>query len=151
MGYSARAGSPSAGIESLDEVAWHAGNSEDESHPVGTKKPNAWGLFDMQGNVREWVADLYTANYYSNSPVDNPTGPVAGAGGGGRPGRQGNAPQGGPPRGGPGGARELPLMRGGGWDNPATFLRLSARYHYYGPTLRVSDVGFRVVREPVTQ
>jgi formylglycine-generating enzyme required for sulfatase activity len=42
-------------------------------------------------------------------------------------------------------------MRGGAWDNPATFLRLSARYHYYGPTLRVSDVGVRVARELISQ
>jgi formylglycine-generating enzyme required for sulfatase activity len=42
-------------------------------------------------------------------------------------------------------------MRGGGWDNPAPFLRISARYSYYGPTLRVSDVGFRVVREPASR
>jgi formylglycine-generating enzyme required for sulfatase activity len=42
-------------------------------------------------------------------------------------------------------------MRGGGWDNLADFLRVSARYNYYGPTLRVSDVGFRVVREPIAK
>jgi len=42
-------------------------------------------------------------------------------------------------------------MRGGGWDNPASFVRVSARYSYYGPTLRVSDVGFRVAREAVAQ
>jgi formylglycine-generating enzyme required for sulfatase activity len=42
----------------------------------------------------------------------------------------------------------LPVVRGGGWDQSADFLRLSARYSYYGPTLRLSDVGFRLVREP---
>ena len=56
--------------------------------------------------------------------------------------------------GGPGGPGRpgggLPVMRGGAWDNPATFVRLSARYSYYGSTLRVSDVGFRVVREPMS-
>jgi formylglycine-generating enzyme required for sulfatase activity len=45
----------------------------------------------------------------------------------------------------------LPVMRGGAWDNPATYVRVSARYSYYGTTLRVSDVGFRVVREEVKQ
>ena len=45
--------------------------------------------------------------------------------------------------------RQVPVMRGGGWDNPASFVRVSARYHYYGPTLRVSDIGFRAAREPI--
>src|SRR5262245_33758576 len=80
--YAARAGSQSAYAGSLDEIAWYSANSDDESHAVGGKKPNAWGLYDMQGNVREWVADQYSANYYRNSPVDDPTGPAANQGGG---------------------------------------------------------------------
>ena len=164
--YAARAGSSDAYTGSLDEIAWYAGNSGDETHPVGKKKPNAWGLYDVEGNVKEWVEDLYAANYYSNSPVSDPTGPQGGQGGG--PGRRGGfggrprfgAPPADPPRepaggqrigrrgGFGGGGRGLPVMRGGGWDNPANFLRVSARYSYYGSTLRVSDVGFRVVREP---
>jgi formylglycine-generating enzyme required for sulfatase activity len=173
--YAARAGN--SGTQSLDEVAWYADNSGDETHPVGTKKPNAWGIYDMLGNVREWVEDLYAANYYSNSPVADPTGPAPGQGGGfgGRRGRGGAQQQGqtqqqgqaqqqnneaqqqgagqqqGRFRGGfrRRGGRQLPVVRGGGWDNPANFVRFSARYHYYGPTLRVSDIGFRVVREPI--
>ena len=43
------------------------------------------------------------------------------------------------------------MIRGGAWDNPASYLRVSARYNYYGPTLRVSDLGFRVVRDTVAQ
>ena len=45
----------------------------------------------------------------------------------------------------------LPVVRGGGWDQSSAYLRVSARYTYYGPTLRLSDIGFRVVREPVAQ
>jgi formylglycine-generating enzyme required for sulfatase activity len=116
--YAARAGgkqtaSASALSPSLDEVAWYAANSGDETHPVGQKKPNAWGLYDMLGNVREWVADLYGRDYYNTSPPADPTGPEAGQGG------------------------------------PRRFVRVSARYHYYGPTLRVSDIGFRAAREQI--
>ncbi len=220
--YAARAGSTNAYGGKLDDIAWHAGNSEDETHPVGKKKPNAWGLYDMEGNVREWVEDFYSNNYYSNSPQNDPTGPAGGQQGGrggrggpgpggrggpggpnGRGGRggppngeisgpcggpvngpdtkiedlrqqvdclrqqiafltqqlqngRGGGPGGPPPNGGPGNGPpgggpppggQLGVMRGGAWDNLEPFLRLSARYNYYGPTLRVSDVGFRAVRE----
>jgi formylglycine-generating enzyme required for sulfatase activity len=163
--YAARAGTTEPYVGRLDEIAWYAGNSEDETHPVGKKKPNAWGLYDMQGNVRELVEDWYARDYYSRSAVADPTGPAPdeqrGFPGGRRGGFRG---QRGEPDGqqGPGGRREgrrgfgggrgqLPVMRGGGWDNPAPFLRISARYSYYGPTLRVSDVGLRVVREPASR
>lgn len=49
----------------LDEYAWYAGNSENKYHKVGQKKPNAWGLYDMLGNVGEWVLDQYQADYYT--------------------------------------------------------------------------------------
>jgi len=56
--------------------------------------------------------------------------------------------RGGPRGRGPG---QLPVMRGGGWDNLESFIRVSSRYNYYGDTLRVSDIGFRAVREQITQ
>jgi formylglycine-generating enzyme required for sulfatase activity len=232
--YAARAGSATPYAGKLDDIAWYAGNSGDETHPVGMKKPNAWGLYDMEGNVREWVADSYGRNYYSNSPVEDPAGPPAGQGGGpgprggrggpgGRGGRggpggpagafdgnagpppplpcggavtgpsaqqietlkqqvdclrqqvedlrqqlqfngprggRGGGPGGGPgigpppdggPRGGPGIQGGLGVMRGGGWDNFESFQRVSSRYNYYGITLKVSDVGFRAVREQVAR
>ena len=77
--YAARAGASTPA--SLDDVAWYAANSDDQSHPVGQKKPNAWGLYDTLGNVREWVSDQYAMNFYSNSPLTDPTGPQPGQGG----------------------------------------------------------------------
>ena len=83
--YAARAGAPDPLRASLGDYAWFADNSDDESHPVGLKKPNAWGLYDMLGNVREWVDDR--AAYYDYTPLPevsvDPKGPPPGRGGGG--------------------------------------------------------------------
>jgi formylglycine-generating enzyme required for sulfatase activity len=60
----------------LDAAGWYCGNSGDTTHPVGEKQPNAWGLYDMHGNVLEWIHDRYGA-YPAGGAVD-PLGPAAG-------------------------------------------------------------------------
>ncbi|QWR76552.1 formylglycine-generating enzyme family protein [Candidatus Magnetomonas plexicatena] len=56
----------------LDDYAWHSGNSDGKTHPVGEKLPNGLGLFDMSGNVWEWVDDVYDEDAYSKHSHDNP-------------------------------------------------------------------------------
>ena len=56
----------------LIEYAWYEGNSNNQTHPVGQKKPNSFVLHDMSGNVNEWVQDWYDKDYYRNSPMNNP-------------------------------------------------------------------------------
>ena len=62
----------------IGEFAWYKDNADGKSHPVGQKKPNPWGLYDIYGNVNERVSDTYSRSYYSQSPKENPTGPSQG-------------------------------------------------------------------------
>jgi formylglycine-generating enzyme required for sulfatase activity len=102
------------------EYAWYDENSGNKTHPVGEKKPNAWGLYDMHGNVWEWCQDWYDGGYYANSPTDDPTGPSAGSG---------------------------RVLRGGGWASLAGFCR-SADRSWISPGNHYHDLGFRIARVP---
>ena len=121
--YACRAGSTSAysygdSTEPLADHGWFAGNAEDRSQPVGTRKPNAWGLYDMHGNVWEWCADWYAP--YNAADVDSPRGPDQGT---------------------------LRVLRGGGWYDEATECRAADR-RWSDPTVGSDCDGFRVVLVP---
>jgi formylglycine-generating enzyme required for sulfatase activity len=75
--YACRAGQPHSEVVGLEEVAWFEATSARETHPVGTKKPNNWGLYDMVGNVFEWVQDWYAPDYYAAGAATDPQGPAS--------------------------------------------------------------------------
>jgi formylglycine-generating enzyme required for sulfatase activity len=121
--YAARAGTTGAygGTGNLDDMGWYEGNSGGRTHAVALKQANAWGLYDMHGNVTEWVQDWYSDNYYSVSPANDPPGPTTGT------------------------AR---VLRGGPWNGGPEVVR-SAWRAVYGPSLAgVEEFGFRLVRTP---
>ena len=107
--YACRAGTSTAyhfgdDPESLGEYAWFYDNSGDTTHRVGLKKPNPWGLFDMHGNVAEWVLDQHSADFYAKYAGKTADNPLA-------------IPQTLYPR----------VVRGGSWDDDSEDLRSAAR------------------------
>jgi formylglycine-generating enzyme required for sulfatase activity len=100
----------------VDPLGWYSGNSGSKTHEVGKKAENAWGLYDMHGNVWEWCWDWYEG--YSSDAVDDPAGPTSGT------------------------AR---VLRGGSWDTGAQYLRSASRVSN-DPSTKSDKAGFRLVR-----
>ena len=121
--YAARGGNRSQGYKycgsnSINDVAWYDGNSNNTTHPVKTKKANEIGLYDMSGNVYEWCSDLFLKKYYEESPSTNPKGPNIGE------------------------YANCHVLRGGGWRNTPTDCRVSSRFGF--TPYRDETFGFRL-------
>jgi formylglycine-generating enzyme required for sulfatase activity len=117
--YACRAGSKSAysfgeTSKSLGDYAWFDRNSKGQTHPVGERKPNAWGLYDMHGNVWEWCSDRY--GEYPKVAVSDPVGPRE---------------------------VSVRVLRGGSWCDVAASCRSAIRRRYV-PSIRGNDLGFRL-------
>lgn len=116
--YACRAGTTTTRYGELDAVAWHSGNSGNETHPVKQKQANAWGLYDMLGNVWEWCAD-WKGSYQPDAAI-NPRGPERGS---------------------------SRVIRGGSCGYSARGVRAAFRIGYH-PGLRRRILGFRLSRGP---
>lgn len=103
-----------------DEWAWY---NVETTNPVAARKPNAWGLYDIRGNVNEWIQDWYSSKYYRESPMADPKGPASETEGGGR------------------------VVRGGSFHDDGPWLtRVSLRQHFL-EDYKHFDLGIRLVRE----
>jgi formylglycine-generating enzyme required for sulfatase activity len=119
--YAARAGTTSAysfgnDASQLNRYGWFNENSESQTHPVGGKLPNGWGLYDILWNVWEWVQDWY--GEYEPGAQTDPEGPGTGS---------------------------LRVFRGGGWDRTPRYLRSAGRRDS-APGYRNNSLGFRLLR-----
>ncbi|HLM59700.1 MAG TPA: formylglycine-generating enzyme family protein, partial [Pyrinomonadaceae bacterium] len=115
--YAARAGTNGLFAGPIDEMSWHNGNADGKTHPVGQKQANAFGLFDMYGNVEEWCEDIYSPNY-DGLPVDgSPNTDI--------------------------GEKKRRIIRGGSWNNFPTKSRSTARASHPASSISAT-IGFRV-------